>query len=191
MTMYIRLANILAFTPMRDMISRAMESRKAWLFNTGVGFVVLFVGLSFILPRFIPKKVARNVLYSRLSKTSLGLGLLLIFLSLAWGIGFGFGKGKGIGIGSGSGVGITENNAERKKADIEGELDITITGCTVYVDAVEVPIEEFRDHIQKKDIDNVLVVLIDDYSDYGTYSRVVAILDDLLTGAQYEKRKGQ
>lgn len=191
MTMYTNPVEFLSSSPMRAVIRRAWALRSPGWFWAGIGFFVVFAFLTWGLPIALPKKAVRNALYSRLTKVSLGMGLLCIFLSLSWGIGFGFGLGRGFGIGDGSGdEAMSVSSRERPKAKAEGELNITITGKTVYVDAEPVPIEEVRDVIEQKDTDRLQVILIDDYSDYATYSKVVAILDDVLANGQYEKRKG-
>ena len=191
MTMYTNPVEFLSSSPMRAVIRRAWALRSPGWFWAGIGFFVVFACLTWGLPIALPKKAVRNALYSRLTKVSLGMGLLCIFLSLSWGIGFGFGLGRGFGIGDGSGdEAMSVSSQERPKAKAEGELNITVTGRTVYVDAEPVPIEEVRGVIEQKDTDRLQVILIDDYSDYATYSKVVAILDDVLANGQYEKRKG-
>ena len=59
----------------------------------------------------------------------------------------------------------------------------------MYIDDEPVALDKVRDRIKKKNSDSLTVVLIDAYSDYGTYKRVEAILNELLTEGKYEKRK--
>ena len=62
-------------------------------------------------------------------------------------------------------------------------------GKTVYIDDEPVAFEQVRDQVKKKNKDTLTVVLIDAYSDYGVYTRVEAILTELLTEGKYERRK--
>ena len=192
MTMFTKLSYSLMGALMRNAIMRAWENRSMAWFGTGVVFLVAFVVMYFVLPRFLSKKIVRARLYSKLTRVALGAGLLCIVLSLSWGLGLGFGKGSGFGLGgTGGGKEDAEEKLEKREiAVVDGELNITIIGSIVYMDAVQVSVDELREEMEKKDLDRLKVVLIDDYSDYGTYSKVVSILNELLSEGKYEKRKG-
>jgi len=172
---------------MKLTVLEAWRSRAVGWFRAGVFFIVGFAVLFGVLPRFLPRKTTRRKGYVKASLGVLALGLLLLLYSLLSGIGFGFGLGRGNGR-SGIGVGAGNTNKEQKYVN-EGEIDIAITGSTVYIDAEAVPLDEVRDRIKKKNKDSLTVVLIDAYSDFGTYTRVEAILNELLTETRYEKRK--
>lgn len=193
MTMYIKIAEFLASSPMRRTIAEAWEKRKMGLFVISLILLLGFAFLSWGIPKLLPEKVVRNGRYAKMAMWALGIGLLCLFLSFALGIGFGFGSGKGLGLGEGAGGGEStgETQKRERKSEKEGEIFVTVTGCTVYVDAEVVPVDTLRDYIAKKDTDRKTIVLIDDYSDYATYAKVVAILDDALADGQYEKRKGE
>ena len=161
-------------------------------FYTALILLIAAIVLFWVIPRVWPKKKKRNRKLSKIAIWILALALLLMFFSLFAGIGFGLGlgKGKGAGVGSGTGIGIGKGETnERKQYVTEGELDVAITGCTVYLDAEEVPIDKVQDEIVARYKDSLKVVLIDNYSDYGTYKRVAAILGEMFADGSYEKRK--
>ena len=190
--MYTKLTLLAGKLTMRATILEAWKKRLVGWFNIGLIFLVAFIALFWVLPRFLPKKKTRSKRYAKLTLAALAIGLLLMLLSLLSGIGFGFGIGKGSGFGKGKGsdVGIGEGTTDKQQQyKNEGELDIAITGCTVYIDEEEIPIDKVSDHVLKKYKDSLKVVLIDAYSDYAIYTRVEAILNDLLPKGKYEIRK--
>lgn len=188
MTMFTRLAPLVAGLSMRSTIITAWKNKLTGWFYVGLLFVAGFATLFWILPRFLPRKKTRLKRYMKISMGVLALGLLLLLYSLVAGIGFGFGLGGGkgkTGVGSGDG----DTNKKQQTYKTEGELDIAIIGTEVYIDEEPVAIDKVRDQVKKKNSDSLTVVLIDAYSDYGTYKRVEAILNELMTAGQYEKRK--
>jgi len=189
MTMYTKIASLSGALSMKDAILEAWKAKLVGWFYVGLAFLVAFTVMFWVLPRFLPKKVTKTGKYVKSTLTILGIGLLLLLLSLGGGYGIGLGKGKGIGSGDGTGVGVGKGDVKEKKHVTEGELDIAVTGCTVYVDAEPVEIDRLKARIKDKYDDTLTVVLIDDYSDYGTYRKVISILNEILTENQYEKRK--
>lgn len=192
MTMYTRIIILSTESTMWNTIKEAFKTRNTFWFNLGLVFVVLFVAIYWFLPRVLPEKMVKNKKYAIVTFTSLAVGLICVFISLASGIGFGLGigNGNGAGFGDGRGVGVGDGNStERQKYINPGELDITIKGCSVFVDAEEITLEQVLDCIEKKATDSITVVLIDYYSDYGTYIRIEKILNTLLTEGKYVRRR--
>ncbi|MBO4652448.1 MAG: hypothetical protein J5649_03930 [Lachnospiraceae bacterium] len=187
MTMFTRLGILVTGLSMKATIIEAWKKRLVGWFNVGLICIVAFVALFWILPRFLPKRITKKMKYARTTLAVLALGLLLLLFSLLSGIGFGFGLG-GRGSSEGIGTGKGDTNKKPKYAN-EGELDIAVIGKTVYIDDEPFAIEQVRDQIKKKNEDTLTVVLIDAYSDYGIYTRVEAILTELLTEGKYERRK--
>lgn len=187
MTMYIRHALIPVGLSMGGTILEAWKKRLVGWFNVGLIFLAAFIVLFWVLPRFLPRKKSRRKRYTRATMTVLAIALLMILFSLLHGVGFGLGLGKGGGKkGLGQGEGNTNKQQDFKR---EGEIDIAIIGTNVYIDEEPVAIDKVRDQIKKKNSDSLTVVLIDAYSDYGTYTRVETILNKLLMEGKYEKRK--
>lgn len=187
MTMFTEPGVLLAGLSMHSVIVEAWKKRVVGWFYAGLLCIAAFAILFWILPRFMPKKVTKKIRYVRITLGALGLGLLLLLMSLLSGIGFGFGLGGG---NAGTGVGLGDGDTNKKQTYArEGEINIAVTGSTVYIDDEPVALDKVRDRIKKKNSDSLTVVLIDAYSDYGTYKRVEAILNELLTEGKYEKRK--
>lgn len=194
MTMYTRIVILSTESTMWNTIKEAFKTRNVFWFNLGVLFIVLFAVIYGFLPKVLPEKMVKNKKYATVTFASLAIGLACVFISLASGIGFGLGigNGSGAGFGDGRGVGVGDGNSgEKQKYTNPGELDITIKGCSVYVDAEEITLEQVLDYIDKKATDSVTVVLIDYYSDYGTYKRVEKILNGLLSEGKYERRRAE
>lgn len=192
MMMFTKLAFLATNSSFQKTVKEAWKTRRTGWFNAGIVLVLLFVVLYWILPKVLPEKKVRNSKYATLTIGSLGIGLLCMFISIASGIGFGLGlgNGSGIGVGDGQGVGVGDGNSEGKqKFVVQGEVDITIIGCTILVDAEPVAIEQVAEYVNQKATDNMKVVLIECSADYGTYMKVASILDELLTKDKYEKRK--
>ena len=187
MTTFIRLTLPTIGLSMGSTILTAWKKRLVGWFNVGLICIVAFVALFWVLPRFLPKRKTRRRGYVRLTLGVLALGLLLMLYSMLSGIGFGFGLGAGKGK---KGVGLGDGNTNKEKSyKSEGEIDIAVIGTAVYIDDEPVAVDKVRDQVKKKNDDKLTVVLIDAYSDYGTYMRVEAILNELLTEGKYEKRK--
>ena len=187
MMMFTRLGLLATGLSMWGTVIEAWKKRLVGWFYVGLFCIAAFAVLFWILPKFLPKKITKKLKYARITLGVLALGLLLLLFSLLSGIGFGFGLG-GKGSGSGIGTGAGNTNEQPKYAN-EGELDIAVIGKTVYIDDEPVAFEQVRDQVKKKNKDTLTVVLIEAYSDYGVYTRVEAILTELLTEGKYERRK--
>ncbi len=187
MTTFIRLTLPTVGLSMGSTILTAWKKRLVGWFNVGLILLVAFAVLFWVLPRFLPKRKTRRKGYVRMTLGVLALGLLLLLYSLLSGIGFGFGLGGGKGK---KGVGFGDGDSDKVQTyKGEGEIDIAVIGTAVYIDEELIAIDKVRDSVKKKNDDKLTVVLIDAYSDYGTYLRVEAILNELLTEGKYEKRK--
>lgn len=181
---------IAAVPSMAKTIVEAWKKRLVGFFTVGLILVAAFAVLFWVVPRFLPKKVKKSMKYVKTTLCVLALGLLLMLLSLSAGIGFGLGKGVGIGVGDGTGIGAGDGETQEKnKYDHEGELNIAVTGSAVYIDSEQVEVEEVQDRVLKEYKNSLKVVLTDDYSDYGTYMKVMSILDNIFSDGRYEKRK--
>ena len=187
MTTFTRIAQLSAGLSMRTTILDAWKQRLVGWFYIGLACIVAFAIMFWVIPRFLPVDKKRRKRFARVTMGVLGLGLLLMLYSLLSGIGFGFGLGRGSESG---GIGLGDGNTnEPQKSGVEGELWITVNGNTVYIDGEPVPIERVQSVLKKSDRDGLTMVLIDDYSDYGTYAQVETILKELLTEGKYKTRK--
>lgn len=192
MTMFIEPGFLAEGMSIKGALAQAWKTKLVGWFYFAIVLLVAAIALFWVVPKLWPKKKKRNRKLSKVALWVLAVALFLMFFSLFAGIGFGLGlgKGTGAGVGSGTGIGIGKGETEKRKQYVtEGELDIAVTGCTVYLDAEEVAIDKVQDEIVARYKDTLKVVLIDDYSDYGTYKRVASILSELFADGSYEKRK--
>ena len=162
---------------------QCFNHRNRVLFNCGV-----FLLLVCWIQKFIPFNVFRKKKWYTRSVALLRLaGILSVALSLLLGTGTGFGLGGNAGIGVGSendSSGMNQNPVYTK--DVPGsvssptELQIYVKTTHVFIDQVEYEDpEKLKSAILEKMSDDKKIVLINEFAENQTYSKVKDVLTEL------------